>query len=105
MIDKSALQSAVKKHLSEKSIRQEDLAKDSGVSQAVVSRAFRADWKHYSPKLRRLGEHVCVERSTADPRESKMLMDALGRLWDGTPEREKLLAELLLNVGQLWEAG
>lgn len=101
MIDKKTLQSAVLKHLSEKAIRQEDLAKQVGVSQSVVSRAINGRWMRYSRALRRVGEYVQVRPAIIDPRESKLLMDALGHLWDGSPEQERRLVDFLLSVGEL----
>lgn len=101
MIDRATLQVAVSRYLSETPISQEDLAQQAGVSQSVVSRAKNGRWKRYSRSLRMLGEHVQVRPDIVDPRKSEILMNALGRLWDGSPEQERRLAELLLRVGDL----
>jgi predicted XRE-type DNA-binding protein len=100
MSDKATLQAAVSRYLIETPISQDDLAKQVGVSQSVVSRAKNGQWKLYSRSLRRLGEHVQARPSGVDPRKSELLMSALGRLWDGTPEQERRLVELLLSVGE-----
>lgn len=101
MMDKATLQSAVSRHLSENSMRQEELAKLVGVSQSVVSRAINGHWKLYSRSLRKVGEYVQATPSIVDPRGSEILMEALGRLWDGSPEQEKRLANFLLSAGDL----
>lgn len=100
-MDKRTLQAAVIQYLTENNLSQNELAEMADVSQPAISRAVNGNWKMYSRSLRKVGQLVGIAPNFADPRGSDLLMNALGRLWDGSPTQEKQLAEFLTNVADL----
>lgn len=95
-----ALSRAVRSYLNEHQINQHQLAARSGVSQATISRAQKGNWKRRSDTILRLADYLGVA-GTVDPKKSEKLMEALGQVWDGTPQSEEAIVKILFSIQAL----
>jgi hypothetical protein len=88
--------------LGAKGASQVSIAKDSGVSQATISRVLERCPRRNSKAFARLCKYALLEEPSgmgaADPATSPLLMEALRDTWDGTPEHAKALADILRAV-------
>lgn len=73
------------------------IARLTGVGQSQVHRNLWGDPQRVTNTLKTLCEYanISVFIAQADPRDSSILMDALGAVWDGTDKHAKRLAKLL----------
>lgn len=73
------------------------IARASGLGQPQVYRNLFGRPKKVSRTMRMLCKHAGVDayEGTSDPRESKVLMEALATVWDGTDAHAGRLAKLL----------
>lgn len=73
------------------------IARACGLGQPQVYRNLFGNPKTVSRTLRSLCKHAGIDayEGTSDPRDSKVLMDALASVWDGTDAHAGRLAKLL----------
>ncbi|WP_426803424.1 hypothetical protein [Xanthomonas campestris] len=73
------------------------IARASKLGQPQVYRNLFGRPKKVSRTMRQLCEYAGIDayEGTADPSESKVLMEALATVWDGTDAHAKRLAKLL----------
>ncbi|MBI6945384.1 helix-turn-helix domain-containing protein [Pseudomonas fluorescens] len=73
------------------------IARMTGISQSQIYRNLYGRPKRVTSTLKALCDYanISIFAEKADPRNSPILMDALGLVWDGTDQHAKRLAELL----------
>lgn len=73
------------------------IAKACGINQSQVHRNLYGEPKRLSATLEILCNYanISISNRSFDPRESSVLMEALGVVWDGSEKHAKRLATLL----------
>ena len=73
------------------------IARITGLCQSQVHRNLWGQPKRVTTTLKTLCDYanISIFSEQADPRDSSILMDALGAVWDGTDQHAKRLAKLL----------
>lgn len=78
------------------------IAARTGINQSQVYRNLFGRPRRLSKTLRRLCIYAdSLQKNDApDPRTSEVLMQALGSVWNGTPEHAQRIADMLLSIRQ-----
>lgn len=73
------------------------------INQATISRVLNRRCTKVTPKLSLLCKYAEININDyvrkASPKQSDRLMDALGRVWDGSKAHERWLARVIETVG------
>ncbi len=99
---KSVLAKELTQHLKRESLSQGEFGKSVLVSQPVISRILNEDWQRISPSILRVADVLDIQLTKEiDPRQSRRLMNALSKVWDGSRKSEIAIAKMIEGVGQL----
>lgn len=98
----------IRQYLSENAGLQRELAAHAGVHQSTISRIKAGKPRvRLSDGLLRLCSYASIPltseipASPADPRDNRLLIDALGEVWDGSHSHAKALAKLIRDLKHL----
>lgn len=92
----------LEKYLEKHQLSQVEFGQVAKVSQPVVSRILNGEWQRTTPSIVKIANLIDVNVITeVDPRKSKRLMKALGKVWDGSHRSEVALAKIIEGVGHL----
>lgn len=78
-------------------LRQEDVAKNAGVSQATVSRALKTGLKRRTMARDRLFRYIQKELGTHtfNDQGRQKVVDAFGEIWDGSDAHASAIAKII----------
>jgi len=92
------LAEALRVHMLEHDLSQQQLAMRSGVSQATVSRALRAIPERRGRARHRLFTYARINDSVVDPSQrkgAKRVEQAFRRIWDGSEAHAEAVAKII----------
>lgn len=95
---KDKLAKTTREFMTEHQLCQEELANLANIPQPVVSKVLNKRWKRYTGQVRTLADYVGFTK-TIDPGESRMIMDAIANIWDGSKDQERAITELIQSIG------
>ncbi len=99
---KSVLAKELTQYLKRENLSQGEFGKLVMVSQPVISRILNEDWQRISPSILRVADALDIKLTKGiDPRQSRRLMNALSKVWDGSRKSEIAIAKMIEGVGQL----
>lgn len=82
-----------------KSVRQEDVAMSTGVSQSQVSKILSGRFKTISPNVKKVCQYANIQTSSkSDISLTQELKEALVDLWDGSAASERALVKTLKTM-------
>lgn len=82
---------------------QRDVADATGVHQSQVSRFLKGEFVRLSSdSAKKLAKYAEIKTTaTKDPRDSRLLMDAIESVWDGSKRKEAALAKFIRDLSAL----
>lgn len=95
---KAELSKFVAGYMRKHKLHQQELAELANVPQPIISKVLNKKWKRFEGQVLELAEYVEFS-PTIDPRKSKILMNALTEIWDGSKGHELALASLIHSLG------
>lgn len=109
MIDKQALARDLAAYLNRPGSDRVELANRAKVDPSKVSRILTGDYGLLSKGIRRVciaaGLSPAAYEKALDPSESRELMTALGKVWDGSPSHATALAAVIRSLRHLKPEG
>lgn len=95
----------IRDHLAQKGITQTHVANKLGINQSQVSRIANGRFRRVTSAVQSLCDYAGFDPIKNDvvpnPADSRILMTALKRTWDGTKSHERALAKIIAALADL----
>lgn len=95
---------AVRQLIEQRGLKQSDLAIAIGCNQGQISRLLRSEQTPTSKVYQQLCTYLVSVSSETDAASETLLIKALHRCWDGTPQHAATLERVLLSLAEYRES-